>query len=108
MGFNGECDAMPGLSQRARSSVHEASDFVNDPYPAHYGPGHGDAHTTLGVAAAAAAVATRDAMIRNSIAGTLRYFGAAGEEQLIGKAYAVRAGVYDGLDAFVDWHPSPV
>jgi amidohydrolase len=108
IGFNGECDALPGLSQRAGSPVHDPIDFVDDPYRPSYGPGHGDAHNTLGVAAAAAAVAVRDAMIRNSIAGTLRYFGAAGEEQLIGKAYAVRAGAYEGLDAFVDWHPSPV
>jgi len=105
MGFSGECDALPGLSQRAGSAVHDPIDFVDDPYRTYYGPGHGDAHNTLGVAGAMAAVATRDAMRRQSVSGTLRYFGSAGEEQLIGKAYAARMGVYDDLDAFVDWHP---
>ncbi|WP_257039774.1 hypothetical protein [Streptomyces sp. OV198] len=33
---------------------------------------------------------------------TVKLFGSAGEEQLVGKAYAVKAGVYDGLDAFLD------
>ncbi|HEY5878440.1 MAG TPA: hypothetical protein VIU11_06000, partial [Nakamurella sp.] len=37
----------------------------------------------------------------------MKYFGSSGEEQLIGKAYAVRDGYYDGLDVFLDWHPGP-
>ena len=105
MGFSGECDALPGLSQRSGSPVHDPIDFVDDPYRPYYGPGHGDAHNTLGTAGAAAAVAVREAMRLHNIAGTLKYFGSAGEEQLVGKAYAVRTGVYDDLDAFVDWHP---
>ncbi|HLH25009.1 MAG TPA: amidohydrolase [Chloroflexota bacterium] len=105
LGFNAECDALPGLSQRAGSPVHDPLVFNDDPYRPTYGPGHGDAHNTLGSAAAAAAVATREAMRRHNLDGTLRVYGAAGEEQLVGKAYAVRAGYYDDLDAFVDWHP---
>jgi amidohydrolase len=105
IGFSGECDALPGLSQRAGSPVHDPIDFVDDPYRPYYGPGHGDAHNTLGVAGAMAAIGTREAMIRQSLPGTLMYFGSAGEEQLIGKAFAVRAGVYDPLDVFIDWHP---
>lgn len=107
IGFSGECDALPGLSQRGGSPVHEPIEFYDDPYRSSYGPGHGDAHNTLGTAGAAAAIATKEAMQRHNLAGTLRYFGSAGEEQLVGKAYAVRDGVYQGLDAFVDWHPGP-
>jgi metal-dependent amidase/aminoacylase/carboxypeptidase family protein len=35
----------------------------------------------------------------------VKVFGTTGEEQLVGKSYMVKAGVYDGLDAFLDWHP---
>ncbi|HZU06034.1 MAG TPA: amidohydrolase [Chloroflexota bacterium] len=105
MGFNGECDALPGLSQRGGSPVHDPLEFNDDPYRPSYGPGHGDAHNTLGAASAAAAVAVAQAMRRHNLDGTLKFFGSAGEEQLVGKCYAVRAGAYEGLDAFVDWHP---
>jgi aminobenzoyl-glutamate utilization protein B len=36
----------------------------------------------------------------------VKFFGSTAEEQLVGKSYAVREGVYKGLDAFIDWHPS--
>ncbi|MEV3985416.1 hypothetical protein [Nonomuraea sp. NPDC049758] len=39
---------------------------------------------------------------------TIKVFASTGEEHLVGKAYAVRDGAYDGLDAFLDWHPAPV
>jgi aminobenzoyl-glutamate utilization protein B len=72
IGFSGECDALPGLSQRAGSPVHDPIDFVDDPYRPSYGPGHGDAHNTLGSAGAAAAAAPADAMRRYNQAGTHR------------------------------------
>jgi amidohydrolase len=105
LGFSGECDALPGLSQKRGVGVHDPLIYNYDPHAPSYGPGHGCAHNTLGTASAGAVVALKNAMTRNRVRGTLRYFGSSGEEQIVGKAFAVRAGAYDGLDAFLDWHP---
>jgi amidohydrolase len=104
IGFSGEYDALPGLSQKKAASIHEPG-YEYDAYAPRYAPGHGCAHNTLGAAAAGGAIATAEALKRHGVAGTVRYFASTGEEQLIGKAYAVKAGAYNGLDAFVDWHP---
>ncbi|MFD0853913.1 hypothetical protein ACFQ07_16870, partial [Actinomadura adrarensis] len=53
-----------------------------------------------------AAAATAAAMKARNLDGTIKFFGSTAEEQLVGKSVAVKAGVYKGLDAFVDWHPS--
>lgn len=105
IGFSGEYDALPGLSQEKGNPQHAPLTYHHDPYAPTYGFGHGCGHNSLGAAAAAAAVACSVAMKRAGIAGTLKFFGSTAEEQLVGKAVAVKAGVYDGLDAFVDWHP---
>lgn len=108
LGFNGEYDALPGLSQRAGAATHDPLIYNYDAYGPTYGPGHGDGHNLLGVASAAAAIATARGVRQQNLNATLKYFGSTGEEQLVGKAYAVRAGAYNGLDAFMDWHPLPV
>jgi amidohydrolase len=105
IGFSGEYDALPGLSQEKGVPEHSPLTYHHDPYGPTYGFGHGCGHNSLGAAAAAAAVATAAAMRRRGIDGTLKFFGSTAEEQVVGKSVAVKAGVYDGLDAFVDWHP---
>ncbi|WP_051217879.1 amidohydrolase [Nocardioides insulae] len=105
IGFSGEYDALPGLSQEKGNPEHAPLEYNHDPYAPTYGFGHGCGHNSLGAAAAAAAVAVSQAMRRKNIQGTLKFFGSTAEEQLIGKSVAVKEGVYDGLDAFVDWHP---
>lgn len=105
IGFSGEYDALPGLSQKPGSTVHDPLVYHHDPYSPNYGYGHGCGHSALGAAAAGAAVATARAMRRHGLDGTLKFFGSTAEEQLVGKSYAVKRGVYDGLDAFIDWHP---
>ena len=37
--------------------------------------------------------------------GTIKLFGCPAEEGGGGKAYMMRAGVFEGLDAMLDWHP---
>ena len=107
LGFNGEYDALPGLSQTKGSGQHDPLIYNYDAYGPTYGPGHGDAHNCLGAATAGAAIATARALQRHNLNATVKYFGSSGEEQLVGKAYAVRAGAYRGLDVFLDWHPGP-
>ncbi len=94
LGFNGEYDALPGLSQTKGSVQHDPLIYNYDAYGPTYGPGHGDAHNCLGAATAGAAIATAKALQRHNLNATVKYFGSSGEEQLVGKAYAVRAGAY--------------
>ncbi|MEU3979292.1 amidohydrolase [Streptomyces sp. NPDC026672] len=105
LGFNAEYDALPGLSQKKGVSTHDPLVYNYDAYGPSYGAGHGDAHNVLGAGGTAAAIAVAQAIRAHGLEATVKLFGSAGEEQLVGKAYAVKAGVYDGLDAFLDWHP---
>ncbi|MFE0375512.1 amidohydrolase [Streptomyces inhibens] len=106
LGFSGEYDALPGLSQRKGVGHHDPREYIHDPFAPGYGPGHGCGHSALGSAAAAAAAAVAEAARAHRLPVTVKFFGSTAEEQLIGKTYAVSKGVYDGLDAFLDWHPS--
>jgi len=97
IGILGEFDALPGLSQAA----------VPDRNPVTAGaPGHGCGHNLLGAGAALAAVALKEYMVANHIAGTLRYYGTPAEEGGSGKVYLVRAGVFKDVDVILHWHPA--
>ncbi len=97
IGFLGEYDALPGLSQ-ARSPERR---------PLKEGaPGHGCGHNLLGTAAMGAAVAVRYLLEEFDLPGTVRYFGCPAEETLVGKVFMARDGCFDGLDACLTWHPA--
>lgn len=105
LGFNAEYDALPGLSQRAGASAHDPLVYNYDAYGPTYGPGHGDAHNALGAGSIGAAIAVSEAVRAAGLKATVKVFGSTGEEQLVGKPFMVKAGVFDGLDAYLDWHP---
>ena len=97
IGILGEFDALPGLSQAAapdRSPVKAGA------------PGHGCGHNLLGSGAALAAVALKEYMERNRVAGTLRYYGTPAEEGGDGKVYMIRAGLFRDVDVVLQWHPA--
>jgi aminobenzoyl-glutamate utilization protein B len=97
IGILGEFDALPGLSQAAvpdRNPVAAAA------------PGHGCGHNLLGSGAALAAVALKEYMENNRVAGTLRYYGTPAEEGGDGKVYMVRAGLFRDVDVVLHWHPA--
>lgn len=97
IGILAEFDALPGISNRAvarKEAVVEGA------------PGHGCGHNLFGAASVGAAVAAKEVMVRNRLPGTIKLFGSPAEETVIGKVYMARAGVFDGLDAALDWHPS--
>jgi aminobenzoyl-glutamate utilization protein B len=96
IGILGEFDALPGLSQDATP--------IRKPILAE-APGHACGHNLLGSGAALAAVALREYMERNQIAGTLRYYGTPAEEGGDGKVYMLRAGLFRDVDAILHWHP---
>ena len=97
IGILGEFDALPGLSQTA---TPDRSPVVAD------APGHACGHNLLGTGAALAAVALKEHMERNHIAGTLRYYGTPAEEGGNGKVYMIRAGLFRDVDVVLQWHPS--
>ena len=96
IGFLGEYDALPGLSQKVGTAV--------DPIEAG-GPGHGCGHNLFGTACMASVMALKKAMIQENIKGTLRFYGCPAEETLMGKTFMARDGAFDDLDAAISWHP---
>lgn len=100
IGFLGEFDALPGLSQKAgcteQTPVQEGA------------PGHGCGHNLLGVGSLAAAIAVKQYLQENQIPGTVKFFGCPAEEGGSGKGFMARAGVFDGLDIAFSWHPGEV
>ena len=98
IGILGEFDALPMLSQKGRVPKQ-------DPIVAG-APGHGCGHNTMGTAAAAAAIAVKEAMDRYKLPGTIKVFGSPAEETVISRPYMVRAGLFKDVDAVIDNHSS--
>ncbi len=97
IGFSAEFDALPGLSQKNDSNFHD---------PIKEGaPGHGCGHSLLAVGGVQAATALKNFMEENNIKGTIKLFGTPAEEICVGKPFMAKAGLFEGLDAVVDWHP---
>lgn len=86
-------------------------DIGNDPVPARqaradgHPHGQGCGHNLFGAGSAAAAIALKRTMDANGMRGTVRFFGSPAEETLVGKVYMANAGVFDGIDITIDWHP---
>ncbi len=92
----GEFDALPGLSQDAAPVRKVLADG---------GPGHGCGHHLFGTAAVAAAIAVKDWLSASGQRGTIKFLGTPAEEGGGGKIYMIRAGLLEGVDAVVSWHP---
>ena len=97
IGFLGEYDALPGLSQKSQPTQEPVVEG---------GPGHGCGHHLLGTGCLAAAVALQRWLDSTGRAGTVRYYGCPGEEQISGKTFMARDGAFDDLDAAFNFHPS--
>jgi aminobenzoyl-glutamate utilization protein B len=97
IGILGEYDALPELSQKVTDERESKEDGA---------PGHGCGHNLLGTAGVGAAIAVKEAIDAGEIEGTVVYYGCPSEENLVGKIYMARAGVFDDLDAALTWHPN--
>lgn len=95
--FLGEFDALPGLSQEAGVDEHRPVE--------NGGAGHGCGHNLLGSAAMLAATAVKTWLEENGVPGRVRYYGCPAEEGGGAKAFMVRAGLFDDVDAAFTWHP---
>ena len=100
IGFLGEFDALPGLSQEA--GITEKRAVTED------GAGHGCGHNLLGIGSLAAAIAVKQYLQEAGIPGTVKFFGCPAEEGGSGKGFMARAGVFDDLDLAFSWHPADV
>ncbi|HPW17008.1 MAG TPA: amidohydrolase [Candidatus Aminicenantes bacterium] len=98
IGLLGEFDALPMLSQKGRVSK-------KDPV-VEGAPGHGCGHNAMCTAAAAAAIAVKEAMDAHGFKGTIKVFGSPAEEIVASRPYMVRAGLFEGVDAVIDNHSS--
>jgi len=96
IGFLGEYDALPSLSQKRQPGQEP---IVVD------GPGHGCGHNLLGTAALAAASVLKAWLIATDTAATVRYYGCPAEETCEGKVFMARSGAFDDLDMAITWHP---
>jgi aminobenzoyl-glutamate utilization protein B len=96
IGLLGEFDALPMISQKGRVPF-------KDPL-LEGAPGHGCGHNTMCTAAAAAAIAVKNAMEKYGFPGTIKVFGSPAEETLISRPYMIRAGLFNGVDAVIDNH----
>jgi aminobenzoyl-glutamate utilization protein B len=97
IGINCEYDALPGLSQEPAIAEHKP--LVKG------APGHGCGHNLLGCGGAGAAAALKVALEKHGFPGTVKLLGAPAEEICIGKPFMARAGLFEGFDAIIDWHP---
>ena len=96
IGILAEYDALPGLSQQAIPEKKPAEGLT---------AGHGCGHHLFGTASVAAVIAMKNLMSEGKIKGTIRLYGCPAEEGGSGKVYMVRAGLFEGLDAVIHWHP---
>ncbi len=96
IGILGEFDALPGLSQKAIPSKEALNNGA---------AGHGCGHNMFGAASLGAAVAVKELIASGKLKGTVRFYGTPAEEDLAGKVYMARAGVFNDLDVCLDWHP---
>jgi len=90
-----EFDALPGLSQTIDPVKTTAGQDA----------GHACGHHLFGVASTACGIAIKKLIEEKKITGTIKVFGCPAEEGGSGKVYLVRAGLFNGIDIAIHWHP---
>lgn len=96
IGFLGEYDALPGLSQELGISQKAV------PGQSH---GHGCGHNILGSAHVGAVIGLKEEMVQKNLKGTIVFYGCPAEEVLTGKSFMARGGAFKELDAAISFHP---
>ena len=96
IGILAEYDALPGLSQTASTEKNPI---------AGKNAGHGCGHHLFGTASVGAGIAIKELIASGKLKGTIKVYGCPAEEGGSGKVYMVRAGLFNGVDAVIHWHP---
>ncbi len=98
IGILAEYDALPGIGNAAVPRKQPREDGVSS--------GQGCGHDLFGAGSVGAAIALKRTMAARGLRGTLRLYGTPAEETGIGKIYMARDGLFNDLDAALEWHPS--
>lgn len=96
LGILAEYDALPGLSQDDKPFKQVLRQE---------GAGHGCGHNLFGAGSLGAALGLKEIMEKHSLKGTLKLYGCPAEEDIGGKLYMAREGLFDDLDVCLAWHP---
>lgn len=94
-----EYDAVPGNNQAASTREEPRGGLSR------FAPGHTDPHSVLGISTLAGVLATKHAMEKHAINGTLKYTGEPAEKMHGSKVVHGLRGYYDDVDAVVSFHP---
>nr|BCX00034.1 MAG: amidohydrolase [Bacteroidota bacterium] len=97
IGILAEFDALPGVGNEPRPEKAPRTDGVES--------GHGCGHNLFGAACVVAALALKEYMQAHNLPGTIRLYGCPAEETVVGKVYMAKEGLFDDLDAALEWHP---
>ena len=97
VGFLGELDALPGLSQKVCDHKEPVSPDA---------AGQGCGHNLLNVACLAGALGAKAEMEEKKLPGTLVFYACPAEEVLTGKVFMARNGAFRDLDICFAWHGS--
>ncbi len=98
IGILAEYDALPGVGNAAVPRKQARDDGMT--------AGQGCGHNLFGAGSVGAAIALKRTIEKHGLGGTVRLYGTPAEETVVGKVYMAKAGVFDDLDASLDWHPS--
>jgi len=98
IGILAEYDALPGVGNAAVPRRQVRDDAVTS--------GHGCGHNLFAAGSVGAALAVKHASEEHGLSGTIRLYGTPAEETLVGKVYMAKAGLFDDLDAALEWHPT--
>ncbi len=97
IGILAEYDALPNIGNAPVPMKQDRAD--GHPH------GQGCGHNLFGAGSVGAAIALKRTMEARGIPGTVKLFGTPAEETVVGKVYMANAGVFDGIDITLDWHP---
>ncbi len=96
IGYLGEYDALPMLSQKA--GVPKKEPLVPG------APGHGCNHNTMCTAQVLTVITLKEIMKKKELSGTLKVFGSPAEEILTSRPFMIQAGLFQGVDVVLDCH----
>ena len=99
IGMYAEYDGIPGNCQAATTKREPRGDLGFS------AGGHTDPHSGLGMAGLGGLLATKAAMEKFGIKGSLRFTGEPAEKVRGSKPIHAAKGYYDGLDAILSFHP---
>ena len=96
IGILAEFDALPGIMQEAVPERKIAEGKI---------AGHACGHHLFGTASVAGGIQLKQQMEAAGWKGTIKIYGCPAEEGGSGKVYMTRAGLFNGVDAVIHWHP---